>query len=195
LQGGEIVLANRTLRQHWIKMGHSGDRCIGLPVRTKQLATVLAKIQSVAVPGSPSLPDPGQSVADPTEGVGLRILVIEDNLVNQKVAERLLLLRGYSVKIAANGALGVEVARGGEFDAILMDCQMPVMDGYEATRQIRSSEPSGRRTPIIALTASVFAEDHAKCIEAGMDDLLLKPFRPEQLYDIVRRWTLQPALK
>jgi CheY-like chemotaxis protein len=195
LRGDELILANRTLRQLWVSLGHSGDRCICLPLRAKQLANVLGTLDAVAAPRPDGRPDAARLTSKPNEGAGLRVLIVEDNAVNQRVAQRLLLLRGYTVEVAGNGALGVEAARNGGFDVILMDCQMPVLDGFQATRQIRALETSGRRTPIIALTAGVLANDRDKCVAAGMDDLLLKPFHPEQLYETVLRWALHPALK
>jgi signal transduction histidine kinase/ActR/RegA family two-component response regulator len=112
----------------------------------------------------------------------LRILLVEDNRVNQLVARRLLEKDGHDVALCENGAEAVELAVTREFDAILMDVQMPGVDGLEATRRIRSAESAaGRRIPIVALTAHGFQQDMERCLAAGMDDYLSKPFTPEAL--------------
>ena len=106
---------------------------------------------------------------------GNLILLVEDNLVNQKVAVRLLEPLGYRVEVAADGQAAVAAWQSGHFDLIFMDCQMPLMDGYEATREIRRREEGKRRIPIVALTADAMKEAEEKCRAAGMDDYLSKP--------------------
>ncbi len=124
----------------------------------------------------------------------LRVLVAEDNPMNQRVALHMLKRLGHRAKIAANGLEALEAVTGGTFDAILMDCHMPEMDGYEATREIRRAEAaSGRHTPIIALTASVMQEDGAKCRAAGMDDYVAKPITMAALEAVLARWTATEA--
>jgi two-component system, sensor histidine kinase and response regulator len=110
-----------------------------------------------------------------------RLLLAEDNLVNQKVAQRLLETLGHRVEIAADGEAAVAAWKTGEFELILMDCQMPVLDGYEATRQIRMLEDGGSRIPIVALTAHAMKGDSEKCFAAGMDDHLTKPIERVKL--------------
>jgi signal transduction histidine kinase/CheY-like chemotaxis protein/ligand-binding sensor domain-containing protein/HPt (histidine-containing phosphotransfer) domain-containing protein len=116
------------------------------------------------------------------------LLLVEDNAVNQKVACRLLENLGYRVDTAVNGQAAVSAWESGRYDLILMDCQMPIMDGYEATRQIRSRERLGRRTPIIALTAHAMKGADNECTAAGMDDYLSKPIDRAQLTACLERW-------
>ncbi len=118
-----------------------------------------------------------------------RILVVEDNPVNQKVVKLLLERRGASVQLAENGRKGVEMYRGFQPDLILMDCRMPEMDGFEATEQIRLSENgSNRRTPIIGLTACALEGDRERCFSSGMDEYLTKPFKKEEFLATVKRF-------
>ena len=114
-----------------------------------------------------------------------KLLVAEDNEINQIVASRLLQKLGYEVTIARHGREAVELHASGRYAAILMDCQMPELDGYAATREIRAREAGGRRTPIIAMTAHTMQGDRDKCIAAGMDDYLGKPLRAESLRSTV----------
>jgi CheY-like chemotaxis protein len=108
------------------------------------------------------------------------VLVVEDNLVNQRLAVRLLEKYEFTVDVAGNGAEAVEMWKRFPYDLILMDCQMPDVDGYEATRRIRSLE-NGRRTTIVALTAHVIAEEREQCLACGMDAILGKPFSRNEL--------------
>ena len=116
------------------------------------------------------------------------ILLAEDNIVNQRVAQRLVQRLGHHVVVVANGEQALAEAGRQRFDAILMDCQMPVMDGFEAARAIRRLEAPGTRVPIIALTAEALAGDRERCLQAGMDDYLSKPVRGDQLRATLARW-------
>lgn len=110
-----------------------------------------------------------------------RVLVVEDNRVNRQVIEMMLQRLGIRPDMAVDGKAGVERARSEAYDLILMDCQMPGMDGYQATAAIRAQETSGHRTTIIALTANALSGDRERCLDAGMDDYLSKPVAPEAL--------------
>jgi CheY-like chemotaxis protein len=130
--------------------------------------------------------------SEPTALTGLRVLVAEDNYVNQKVIRRTLEKWGVAVEIAENGQEALEWLARAPFHLVLMDCQMPLMDGYEATRRIRAYEaPRGLHIPIIALTANALEGDREKCIECGMDDYLSKPINPDLLWDKLAQWGLK----
>jgi len=127
-------------------------------------------------------------VPAPPRSLAGRVLLAEDNPVNQVVAMTMLRNLGLAATHAANGADAVARWSEGGYDLVLMDCQMPEMDGYAATAEIRARELPGRRTPIIALTAHAMPGDRERCIAAGMDDYLTKPFRQEQLAGLLARW-------
>lgn len=129
------------------------------------------------------------------EATGKRVLLVEDNRVNQIVAMKLLQKRGHTVQLAEDGQIAITTLQQEHFDLILMDMQMPVMDGLEAARRIRALEASGARprTPIIAMTANAMKGDRERCLEAGMDDYLTKPISAEDLFDKVDRWTSPSA--
>ncbi len=122
-------------------------------------------------------------------------MLVEDNALNAQIAFELLTPIGCNVVRVVDGLEAVQIFTTQQFDIVLMDCQMPVMDGFEATRHIRAIESSGqsaspdRHVPIIALTANALSGDRERCIAAGMDDHLGKPFKQGQLYDTIRRWT------
>jgi len=116
------------------------------------------------------------------------VLLAEDNAINQKVAQAMLLREGCTVDVAENGRQAVEMASAKPYDLILLDCQMPEMDGYEAAAAIRKLETTNRRTPIVAATASAFVEDKARCLAAGMDDYISKPITKSSLAIVLERW-------
>ena len=124
-------------------------------------------------------------------GRRLRLLLAEDNPTNQIVARQLLEKMGHEVEVAPDGAVALARLGQARFDAVLMDCQMPIVDGFDATRRIRSGEVKGTdpRLPVIALTAYAHAEDRKRCLEAGMDEYLTKPLRPQAMADALERCT------
>ena len=148
------------------------------------------------LPGGDSGPEPANRrtirLADSGGYLG-RVLVAEDDAINRKVAAGFLGGLGYHVQFAENGAEAVAAAAASPFDLIFMDCQMTVMDGFEATQQIRSTEHGQRRTPIIALTASALQTDRQRCLEAGMDDHLTKPIRRADLSAVLARFAQHKA--
>ncbi len=115
-----------------------------------------------------------------------RILMAEDNAINQRVGKLILQRAGFAIDLVADGSEAVEAHRLNAYDVILMDCQMPVMDGFEACRHIRElGEP---QPAIIAVTANALVGERDKCLNAGMDDYLSKPFQADQLVGIVKKW-------
>lgn len=122
------------------------------------------------------------------KSTGYRILLVEDNTINQKVAQMMIKDLGHQVDVANNGVEALNALNARKYDLILMDCLMPEMDGFEATRHIRSSGQQGMRTPIIAMTANAFAQDREECLAAGMTDYLSKPVRQQELKAKLEQW-------
>jgi len=124
-----------------------------------------------------------------------RILVAEDNLTNQEVAVALLNKLGYRADLVANGVEALRAFRQAEYDVVLMDCEMPEMDGYEATRRIRQRQGGTRNpdVPIIAMTADAMTGDRDKCLQAGMSDYLAKPVETRQLATVLEKWLIAPV--
>ena len=155
------------------------DRVIAKPAKAAVLVQALASLT-----GKTRVPTQSHSpaVINPMF-VGVRILVAEDNIVNQKLALRLLQRMGAEVTLAGNGVEALAALRDADFDVVFMDCQMPFMDGFDATRQLRNSVGVVRnpKIPVIALTANALATDKAKCLAAGMNDYLTKPIDPTRL--------------
>jgi signal transduction histidine kinase/DNA-binding response OmpR family regulator len=168
-------------------------RCLELGVETCLLKPVkpsdlLLSIRKVLGTPAADTRTPAPARYEPTTILPLDILVAEDNLVNQRLATALLEKSGHRVSLAANGGEAVTMWRKGDFDLILMDVQMPEVDGFEATRQIRHQEQaSGRRVPIVATTAHAMAGDRERCLQAGMDDYLSKPINRQELLAVLAR--------
>ena len=119
---------------------------------------------------------------------GVKILLVDDNDVNLFIAEKMLLKSGAQVIKAGNGQIAIDILRESQFDAILMDIQMPIMDGIEATQNIRKLK-NGKDIPILAMTAHAYVETEKKYIEYDMNDFVLKPFDPQQLFDKIEKYT------
>jgi CheY-like chemotaxis protein len=116
------------------------------------------------------------------------VLLVEDNAINRRVGQKMLEKLGYGVRCVGNGAEAIEAVGSSRYDLVLMDCQMPKMDGFEATTVIRAREDPQCRTPIISLTASAMESDRARCLQAGMDDFMSKPIKREDLAEIIDKW-------
>jgi PAS domain S-box-containing protein len=170
-----------------------GQRCRALGIDaylTKPIVRVefLEAVAAVLRGDEGRLPDPLVTRHSMKENRHhLRVLVAEDNPVNQTVARSLLERRGHQVETVANGQLAVEAVGGSRYDVVLMDLQMPVMDGLTATRRIREI-PGCETVPIVALTAHALAEDRERCLAAGMNGCVTKPFRPHDLFAAVEGW-------
>jgi signal transduction histidine kinase/DNA-binding response OmpR family regulator len=169
------------------------DMCIAKPVRQGLLKSALRAAREPREAESPEAgPAPEAREAAPRpEGLlslGLEVLVVDDNVINREVAQAMLERVGCRVTVAEDGVAALDHTRRRSFDAILMDCQMPGMDGYAATAAIRrtESERQSKATPIVALTANVLARDRNRCIEAGMNDFLPKPFTQDQIVATLR---------
>jgi CheY-like chemotaxis protein len=159
------------------------------PVRKKQLLQVIAGVMDRKPRAQPIL----IKEILPTRYTHARVLLVEDNPVNQLVASRLLKTLGIEPQIAEDGAKAVYMIQQQTFDLVLMDCQMPVMDGYEATRAVRvweqdSAAATRRRLPVVALTANALVGDRERCAAAGMDGYLSKPITRDALSALLRQW-------
>ena len=159
------------------------------PVRHSELGDALLGVVATG------LGDPRSATRRRTNpDLGIRVLVVEDNQVNQLVATGILENLGCATDIAPDGAEAVELLAGDHgYAAVLMDCRMPRLDGFDATRAVRAQESDGRRVPIIAMTASVLEGERERCLAAGMDDFLTKPVNPADLERAIRKWTAGSA--
>ena len=156
---------------------------LALPARPSQLRALLEPRRPAAEAAAPA------PAAAPAEGpVRVRVLLAEDNLVNQKVALTMLARLGIEADVATTGLEALDALVGVAYDLVLMDCQMPEMDGFEATRRIRARERGHRRLPVVAMTANAMVGDRERCLEAGMDDHIPKPVRVPDLHRALARW-------
>jgi CheY-like chemotaxis protein/HPt (histidine-containing phosphotransfer) domain-containing protein len=131
---------------------------------------------------------PGDAHSSPKAFTNYRVLVADDHVVNQQIAARMLARFGCEVGIAADGREALMMHEARPYDLILMDCQMPVIDGYQATARIRAMETGSIRTPVIGWTAFALQEERQRCLGAGMDDFMAKPLRPRPLHDMLNKW-------
>ncbi len=171
------------------------DACLAKPVRQTVLYECLVNVMACQPQEAVAPRDVREPVDTAPAGIRGNILLVEDNLINQQVALGILQIQGYSVTVVNNGREALDAHAQGAFDLILMDCHMPEMDGFEATREIRGRERSsiGKRVPIIALTANAMAQDREECLNTGMDDHLSKPFSMQTMQDMLDRWMPQAA--
>jgi two-component system, sensor histidine kinase and response regulator len=194
---GKVRLVMLTQRHADIRAAHDAgfNACLVKPLRQTALYESLVNVMS----GRPQEALASQASPRPAPApaaVRGDILLVEDNVINQQVALGILQISGYSVTVVNNGREALEAHAQGGFDLILMDCHMPEMDGFEATRAIRLRERTSlgaRRLPIIALTANAMARDREECLDAGMDDHLSKPFNMLALQEMLERWMAHAA--
>ncbi|MCA9649964.1 MAG: response regulator [Myxococcales bacterium] len=181
-----VMLSSVTHRSSAQLMEEAGIRAyLVKPVHHRRLLEVLGEAWRRRDAPSPRLIQRtgGHASSQPPVVSGLRVLVVEDNAVNQKVAQRMLTGLGCRVDVAGDGREAIELWEVAAYDLVFMDLQMPVMDGLEATVELRRREPAGARVPVVAMTAHVLATDRERCLAAGMDDYISKPVRRR---DVVR---------
>jgi CheY-like chemotaxis protein len=165
---------------------------MGKPLRQSQLFdTLIGLLGDGDVPKPAAVPVKPRIDADMAKHHPLRILLAEDNVVNQKLAMRLLQQMGYRADLASNGIEAIECVARQTYDVILMDVQMPEMDGLEATRRITTRWPEDKRPRIIAMTANAMQGDREECMAAGMDDYVTKPIRVDALVEALHNATTQ----
>jgi len=153
------------------------------PVRLFELRTAIRQAVAPGVPEAARLDEEAERVAS-----RFKILLTEDNLVNQRLALRLLRKMGHQVAVAQTGREALNALRLEKFNLVLMDVQMPEMDGFEATKEIRNSEQGlQEHVPVIAMTAHAMSGDHESCLKAGMDDYIAKPINREELRQVIER--------
>ena len=181
-----VIMVTAYSRDEVMKEAHKVgiDGFLVKPVNASTLFNAIVEALTLSDDGE-ALPVP---VSMPTINLsGARVLVVEDNRINQRIAREILQGVGVEVEIAANGAIAVQVVRDHSFDLVLMDLQMPEMDGYQATRMIRKDKQFDA-LPIVAMTAHAMAGDREKCLDAGMNDHLAKPIDPNHLFAVLQRW-------
>jgi signal transduction histidine kinase/CheY-like chemotaxis protein len=166
------------------------DGQLNKPIRMSHLQTQMLSVIDRPVDSRELVSEPLDEAPSLTPPLvrGDRILLVEDNPVNQKVVQHTLEHFGFNVDLAVNGREAVNAVRHTRYMVVLMDCQMPVLDGYGATREIRLCEDGDDPVPIVAMTANALTGDRERCLDAGMDDYLAKPFKPDQLLEIIERW-------
>jgi len=189
-----VLLTSVSYRGCAGEAAHAGFNAFLLkPIRQSQLYDCIGTVMGMAPEPSPSRLATRHTLKEAQAQVRARVLIAEDNVVNQKVAVRMLEKLGCRVDVVTNGLEVVEATARIAYQCIFMDCQMPEMDGYEATRVIRRREAHTRaHIPIIAMTANAMESDREQCLAAGMDDYVSKPVKPQELATTLQRW-VQPA--
>jgi CheY-like chemotaxis protein len=195
-----VLLTSVSQRMDTRRLTAAGfDAVLTKPVRALQLMNTLATLWGAKTLNTPpkgakaptlTAPQPPAMAGLPAAGptARARVLLAEDNIVNQKLAVRVLERLGCRVDVAADGQEAVEMLAMLPYDVVFMDCEMPELDGYAATREIRRREGTDRHTPIVAMTAHAMAGDREKCLGAGMDDYISKPVRAAALQEALARW-------
>ncbi|HEX2274531.1 MAG TPA: ATP-binding protein [Acidimicrobiales bacterium] len=189
--GASVVLLSGGHLPDAASLGRLGAAaCLPKPVRLSRLHDTVVRLLT---PGPrPTASGSRQPVEPTATREGAEVLVVEDNDLNQAVVMRILRKLGYRADLVTTGPEAIDALGRKAYAAVLMDCHMPGMDGYQTTREIRRAEGTSRRTPIIALTASALAQDRERCLAAGMDDHVAKPFRIARLGEALSRWVAAP---
>ena len=178
---GDIKTAARTATHNFVAT-------LSQPIRTRALVQILRQIFKVSVA---DLPEPiAEEIRRQEEDKSLKVLLVEDVYINAIVATTMLRNLGHSVDVAENGRIALEKLRQNDYDLALMDCQMPEMDGYQCTQQLRDSLSGVRnpKIPVIAMTAHALVGEREKCLESGMDDYVTKPIDRTALIAAINRW-------
>ena len=188
-----------TICKHLVALLGGEIFCSSVPGAGSRFTVRIPCMATQATEPEPETAAPSESAAAcapvPASEPGARILLVEDTALNRQLVCLQLGARGYSIDTAENGELGLQALAAQQYDLVLMDCMMPVMDGYQACQALRAREAASGapRLPVIALTAGVTEDDRQRCLAAGMDDYLSKPFTAAQLRDMVDRWLARQA--
>ena len=185
-----IMLTNAMERMEAESDAHvSGARYFRKPIRHGRFRKCISEVLGLDSPDGGGTRAAKEGPPESLSGQsGLRVLLAEDNPVNQRVAVWMLEKNACAVDVASNGKEAVEAFGSARYDLVFMDCQMPEMDGYEATAAIRRLEQGCSPTPIVAMTASAMSGDREKCLEAGMDDYISKPAKAEEVAAMIEKW-------
>lgn len=187
-----IMLTSAILQLDGMELRRLGIyKYVSKPARQSVLHDSLASLMPL-LGGQLPTPDMPELISADRPAVNARVLLVEDNPVNQDVAMGMLEQLGCEVELATDGADAVSKGAAEKYDIVLMDCQMPLMDGYEATRLIKSGNSINAPTPIVALTANAMEGDREKCLLAGMDDYVAKPVRTQVLSHMIEKWVGKP---
>jgi two-component system, sensor histidine kinase and response regulator len=169
-------------------------RCLTKPIKESELFDAIARAMNTKRQSAPAPATPAHQLS--VAATPLHVLLTEDSIVNQKVASGLLAMRGHQVTVANNGREAIDILAHQSFDVVLMDVQMPEMDGIEATSLIREREKvTGSHIPVIAMTAHAMKGDRDRCLAAGMDSYVSKPIEAEALFAAIERYGAKPAFK
>jgi len=187
-QGAGVILADAT---GTLPPARGRYQLLSLPLRRNELFRCLARAAGVMASDDHATPDAAPDEQTGTEQ-SLAVLLVEDNQVNQLVASSLLKKLGHRADHAENGLKAIQALEQSHYDLVLMDCQMPVMDGYEATQRIRQN-PQWKDLPIIAVTANVMQGDREDCLASGMNDYITKPYKRDELREVINRWRPSPS--
>jgi two-component system, sensor histidine kinase and response regulator len=192
LRGARLIMLTSTVDRRLAAREAGVHHYLTKPVRRARLLETIAEAMGTL---APARSEAGARAADDSRRRGAQsVLVVEDNAINQRVIEAMLGKRGFEVSCAGNGREALAMLAAHDYALVFMDCQMPELDGYEATAALRAREAgSGGHMPVVAMTAHAMEGDRERCLAAGMDDYLAKPLRPEELDAVLERWAGGPA--